>query len=87
MIHDDPPTYKHVALIYQHQKASRDSKEIKNRKDDVLLARLRSGHHPSLHQYLHRLDPSQAPIFPKYCLDEQDLHHWLGEFAAGDAMR
>ena len=36
---DDPPTHERVALVYQHQKASRDSKQIKNREDDVLLAR------------------------------------------------
>ena len=34
----DQPTHERIALIYQHQKASRDSKQIKNRKDDVLLA-------------------------------------------------
>ena len=54
LICDDPPTtHKRVAQVYQHQKVSQDSKQIKNRKDDVLLAHLRSGHHPSLHQYLH----------------------------------
>ena len=77
MIRDDPPTHEGVALIYQHQKASQDSKEIKNRKDDVLLDRLLSSHHPSLHQYLHPLNSSQDPICPKCRLDEQDLHHWL----------
>ena len=83
---DDPPTHQHVALIYQHQKASCDSKEIKNVKDDVLLVHLRSGHHP-LHQYLHQLNPYQDPICPKCSLDEQGLHHWLCECPAGDAMR
>ena len=42
------PSHERIALIYQHQKASRDAKQINNRKDDVLLARLRSSHHPSL---------------------------------------
>ena len=42
-------------------------------KDDVLLARLRSGLHPSLKQYLHGLDPSQDPICPNCRLKEQDL--------------
>ena len=39
-----------------------------NSRHDVLIARLQSGHHPSLKQYLHRLDPSE---------EEQDLVHWL----------
>ena len=77
MICDDPPTHEGVALSYQHQKASQDSEEMKNRKDDVLLARLLSSHHPSLHQYLHPLDSSQDPICPKCRLDEKDLHHCL----------
>ena len=29
--------------------------------------------HPSLKQYLHRLDPSQDPICPNCRLEEQDL--------------
>ena len=84
---DDPPTHKRVELIYQHQKASRDSKEIENRKGDILFGRLRSGRHSSLHQYLHRLDPFQDPICPKCRHDKQDLHHWLCECPEGDAMR
>ena len=84
---DDPLTHECVVLIYQHQKASRYAKQIKNRKDDVLLARQRSGHHPSLQQYLHRLDPSQDPICPKCRLDEQDLHHCLCECPATTIIR
>ena len=76
-IRDTPPAHDRVAQIYKHQKASRDARQIKNRKDEVLLARLRSGHHPSLQQYLHRLDPSKDPTCPKCHLDEQDLHLWL----------
>ena len=60
-ISDNPPAHERVALIYKSQKASRDAKQIKNRKDEVLLARLQSGHHPSLQQYLHRLDPAKGP--------------------------
>ena len=72
---DDPPTHERVVLICQHRNGSRDAKQINNRKDGILYAPLRSGHHPSLRQYLHWLDPSQDPISLKYHLDEQDLHH------------
>ena len=65
-IRNDPPTHESVTWIYQHQKASCDAKQINNRKDEVLLARLRSDRHPSLNQYLHRLDSSQDPICPKW---------------------
>ena len=85
-IHDDPPTSQRVALIYQHQKASRDAEQIKNRKGEVLLVHLRSDHHP-FQQYLHLLNPSQDPICPKCRLDEQDLHHWLYECPATMTIR
>ena len=68
-------------------KASWDSKQIKNRKDDVLFSCLQSCHYPSLHQYLHRLDPTQDQICPSCRLNEQDLNHWLCEYPAGGAIR
>ena len=40
IICDEPPAHERIALIYQHQKAPRDSKQNKNQKDDVLPARL-----------------------------------------------
>ena len=86
MIRDDPPTQQRVAQMYQYQKASRDSKQIKNRKNDVLLPRLRSGHYSSLYHYLHQLDQTQDPICPSRRLDEQDLTHWFCECPAGDAI-
>ena len=39
-IRDDPPAHERFALIYEHQKASHDAKQIKNSNDDELLARL-----------------------------------------------
>ena len=54
---------------------------------DVLLARLRSAHHPSLKQYLHQLDPLQDPICPNGHLEKQDLHHWLCECSPLITMR
>ena len=50
---DAPPTHKRVASVYQDQRVSRNAKQINNRKYDILLAHLPSGHHPSLKQYLH----------------------------------
>ena len=73
MILDDPPTHECVALIYQHHKACRNAKNKKNRKDDILPASLRFGHHPSLQKYLHQLDSSQDPICLKCRLNVQDL--------------
>ena len=79
---DTLATHERVALVYQHRRVSRDTKQINNRKDDVLLACLRSGHHPSLRQYLNRLDSSQDSICPNCRLELQDLLHWLCECPA-----
>ena len=76
-IRDAPPTHERVAAVYKLRRISRDVKQITNRKDDVLIARQRSGHHPSLKQYLHLLDPSQDPICPNCHQEEQDLVQWL----------
>ena len=86
-IRDAPPTHERVAAVYHHRRVSRDTKQINNRKDDVLLAFLRSGHQPSLKQYLHRLDPSQNTICPNYHLEKQDLHHCLCECPTLITMR
>ena len=79
---DAPPKHERVAAVYHLRRVSRDTKQIKSRQDDNLLARIRSGHHPSLKQYLHRLDPSQDPICPNCRLEEQDLRQWLCECPA-----
>ena len=76
-IRDAPPTHERVAAVYKLRNVPRDVKQITNSRDDVLIARLRSGHQPSLKQYLHRLDPSQDPICPNCHEEEQDLVHWL----------
>ena len=86
-IRDTPPTRERVAAVYHHEWVSRDTKQINNRKDDILLAHLRSGHHPSLKQYLNRLDPLQDLICPNCHVEEHDLHHQLCECPALITMR
>ena len=49
-IHDAFPIREQVVLVYQHRRVSCDAKQSNNRKDDLLLDRRRSGHHPSLRQ-------------------------------------
>ena len=46
-IRDAPPTQEQVAAVYKHRRVSQDVKQITNRKDDIVIARPRSGHHPS----------------------------------------
>ena len=82
MIRDAPPIHERVAAVYKHWRLSRDVEQINNRKDDAFIAPLRSGYHPSLKQYLHRLDPSQDPTCPNCRQEEQDLVHWLHDCPA-----
>ena len=82
-----PPTHKRVAAVYKLRSFHQDVKQITNRRYDVLIARLRSGHHPSLKQYLHRLDPSQDPICPICQEEEQDLAHWLHDCPVLSSVR
>ena len=74
------------AQIYQHWKASHDSKHIKNQKDDVLIARLRSGQHPYLHQCLYQLDRVIYAIYPSCRLQKQYLTYQLCNCPARDTM-
>ena len=57
-IRDVPPIHERVAAVYRNRRVPRDTKQINNIKNDVLIARLRSSHDHSLKQNLHRLDPS-----------------------------
>ena len=86
-VHDASSTHKWVAAVYKLRSFHRDVKQITNRRDDILIAHLWSGHHPSLKQYLHRLDPSQDPICPNCQEEEQDLVHWLRDCPALSSVR
>ena len=79
---DAPPIHERVVAVYKHRRVSQDVKQINNRKDDVLIAHLRSSHHPSLKQYLHQLNPAQDPTCPNCRQEEQDLVHWLRDCPA-----
>ena len=84
---DTPSIHERAASVYKHRRVSQDAKQISNRKDDILIARLRSGHHPSLKQYLHQLDPSWDPTCPNCCQEEQDILHWFCDCPALITMR
>ena len=72
--------------IYSHYSPSIDAEEVTKRADEVLLARLRAGHHPALQAYLHRLDPDVDPTCPSYNEDQHTLQHWLISCPAGERI-
>ena len=74
---DPQPEHERVRKVYSQLSHSRDAEQLKSRSDQVLLARLRSGHHPGLRAYMHRLDP-QIDEQCYICGEGQmTLDHWL----------
>ena len=52
---DPQPEHERIRQVYSQLSHSRDAEQIKSRSDQVLLARLRSGHHPGLRAFMHML--------------------------------
>jgi ribonuclease HI len=71
-----PPVHSRTIQVYSKHSALRD-KSIVTRKDQVLLARLRSGHHLGLNETKHRYNNFEDPICSRCKLDIDDLEHWL----------
>ena len=86
-IRDPPKSHNRIGATYEGYSKRRDTEEITNRGYQVLLARLRSDHHPALRGYLHHLDPDVDPTCPKCCLADQTLEHWLLDCPGTSAMK
>ena len=75
-ITDGPTTHERTRAAYAHlQKKTED--QITTRADQVLIARLRSGHHIAFNTYKHRLDESISPACPACNAADHTLEHWL----------
>ena len=87
LFHDSPPSHTRTSKIYQHHKTSTDLQQIKSCRDDVLIARIYSGHHLPLKVHHHQTDPEIGPVCPSCQQAEHTLQNWLLECPAGDAIR
>ena len=85
-IQDATITHDRIKVIYNHYRPSIDAEQITKRADEVLLARLRTGHHPALQAYLHRLDPDVDPSCQSCNEDQHTLQHWLMSSPAGEQI-
>ena len=91
VIKDNDTEHARTQAIYAKRSKERD-KAIKIRSDQVLLARLRSGHHEALRAYKHRINPDIEETCPA-CFEEgitnekMTLEHWLCNCAAGAEWR
>ena len=73
-------------MVYQNYNYKSDN-FIKNRSDQTLLARLRSGHHLALKAYKHRIDDSTDPTCSHCPGEDHDLQHWLTKCAGTEEIR
>ena len=82
------PTVIHPRLKESYAEISNKKEaEIKSRRDQVHIARLRSGHHPSLMEFHNRIDSDFDPSCPACDAPVQDVKHWVAECPGTEAAR
>ncbi len=83
VVTDSPPSHDRVRRVY-----TRSPKAFgQDRKIDVKLAQLRSGHSKMLAAYRQRLAPGEDPTCPRCGEEEETLEHWLQRCVATEAHR
>ena len=86
MTKDPPPSHERTALVYE--KMSKDKeKKIVSRRDQTLLAKIRSGHTILFSDYKARLDPAHPNVCPLCGESPHDLEHWLTKCAGTENKR
>ena len=85
-VKDNINAHKRSARVYAKLSKKKEG-EVKSRADQVLLARIRSGHHWAFESY-HRLVDCEHNTKCKECGDElHDLEHWLCQCPANSQLR
>ena len=87
VIRDLAIAHDQMRKIQTNYRPSIDNVQITTQADKVLIARLRSGHHPALRAYLHRLDSNIDPICSTCKDKDHTLHHWLITCSTGHQLR
>ena len=86
IIKDKPPRRKEHRDTYSAINREREF-EIDNHRDQVDLARIRSGYHPHIKSYQHIIDENIDPTCPR-CNDGEDtVTHWLKNCAAAAEIK
>ena len=86
-IKDPSCTHERTKEVYGALSKARDS-QVKTRKDQSILAKLRSGHYVGLRAYQYRIQSGVPdPTCPLCGEDDQDLEHWLTRCPATAARR
>ena len=64
-----------------------EKEQIIHRRDQVLLAQLRSGHHLIFQSYQNKLDETIDPLCPLCREEPHTVGHWLGRCSSTVEMR
>ena len=76
-IKDAPSDHKNTREIYSKFSEDRDKTQIKTRRDQVLLARIRAGHHYGLGYYRNFIDKEKSPRCNRCDAEVDDVNHWM----------
>ena len=85
---DPPSSHERTREVYSKYSEEKE-KSVKNRDDQVLLARLRSGHHMWFMSYRHRIGKRDTAECERCGFGDDDVVHWLacpGTLAARTAL-
>ena len=75
-IPDPPLTHARSSLVYSKRSHKKEA-EITTRKDQVNLARIRSGHHLLFAETRNRYNQEEDPSCPRCGHALEDMSHWL----------
>ena len=84
---DPSPIHHRTRLTYEHLSDKRDRDIIKNRKDTVVLARLRAGHCEKLAAHKNLMDLTADPTCLLCRENSQTNEHWILECPGTVAAR
>ena len=82
---DPPPQHARTREVYGAGLPK--SAHLPSRKENVVLAQLRSGHSRVLQAYMHRIGVAPTPMCPRCYEAEEDLKHFMQECPATLALR
>ena len=83
---EDDTRHQRVCEVYSHFNKEKEQ-TINNRKDQVTLARIRSGKHLAFNAYRNKIDKDVSPTCPRCQEAEHTLEHWFKECPGTLALR
>ena len=83
---DPTPEHQRVKAVCKALSTTLE-RQITNRRDQTLLAQLRSDHSSTLQAYRHRIGIADSPLCPKCQQEAQDLEQWFQRCLATKARR